>query len=216
MADSWELLQDFMLLAKPTGWRSESRQHRSLTDIRRYRFTLVRPDGIRYRTAHHSPERGAGLGGRDDPERQTVRSRCSAPTAGRLAASSSMSPAPVARTSLYFSFDGRETSVMFDQEHRDELIVGGLRANTVVLRDAAALRRPPRGIGTARRAPAGLSGSRFNLVVADVYTAVRTGEVTDGLPTFLDGLRAAHINAAVEALDSRRRMGGGASRRMTA
>jgi hypothetical protein len=40
---------------------------------------------------------------------------------------------------LYFSFDGQANSVMFDQEHPDEPVIGGPRANTVVIRDAAAL-----------------------------------------------------------------------------
>jgi predicted dehydrogenase len=39
----------------------------------------------------------------------------------------------------------------------------------------------------------------FNLFMADVYAAIRTGELPDGLPTFFDGLRAAQINAAVLA-----------------
>jgi hypothetical protein len=46
---------------------------------------------------------------------------------------------PGRKNKLYFSFDGQANSVMFDQEHPDELVIGGLRANTVVIRDAAAL-----------------------------------------------------------------------------
>lgn len=45
----------------------------------------------------------------------------------------------MAKNQLYFAFDGRENSVMFDQEHSDELIVGGLGANRVVPRHSAAL-----------------------------------------------------------------------------
>ncbi len=37
----------------------------------------------------------------------------------------------------------------------------------------------------------------FNLFVADVYDAIRTGAAPVGLPVFADGLRAATIHAAV-------------------
>jgi predicted dehydrogenase len=39
----------------------------------------------------------------------------------------------------------------------------------------------------------------FNLFVADVYHAVRTGAPPDGLPLFSDGLQATTIHAAVAA-----------------
>jgi predicted dehydrogenase len=106
---------------------------------------------------------------------------------------------PGRKNRLYFSFDGRKNSVMFDQERPDELIVGGLGANTIVPRDGASL-----SPAAARNSvlpgghPQGYQEC-FNLFVADVYAAVRSGEAPDGLATFVDGLRAAHIDAAVLA-----------------
>ena len=86
---------------------------------------------------------------------------------------------------------------MFDQKHPDELIVGGLGANRGVSGDSAAL-------SPAAACYVVLPGGHpqgyqrcLNLLVADVYATVRTGEPTDGLATFVDGLRAAHINEAV-------------------
>jgi predicted dehydrogenase len=106
---------------------------------------------------------------------------------------------PGRKNQLYFSFDGRETSVIFDQEHPDELILGGLNATTVVLREAAALSPAAARYSVLPGGhPQGYQDC-FNLFVADVYAAIRTGELPDGLPTFVDGLRAEQLNAAVLA-----------------
>jgi predicted dehydrogenase len=103
---------------------------------------------------------------------------------------------PGRKNRLWLSIEGSRASVTFDQESPDSLWIGGRDQNAVV----------PRGAGSI--APETL---RYNLIpvghpqgyldcftsfVADVYDAVR-GKPWDGLPTFDDGLRAAHLTAAV-------------------
>ena len=104
------------------------------------------------------------------------------------------------KNKLWFSFDGTESSYVFDQEQPDSLWVGGTTENRVVPRGPQTL-----GTDEGRRLsflPAGHPQGYqdcFNAFVADTYAAV-AGSVTDGLPTFTDGHRAALITAAV--LDS--------------
>ena len=104
------------------------------------------------------------------------------------------------KNKLWFSFDGTEASLVFDQEQPDSLWVGGVAENRVVPRGPQTL-----GSDEGRRLsflPAGHPQGYqdcFNAFVADTYAAV-AGESAAGLPTFADGHRAAVITAAV--LDS--------------
>ena len=104
------------------------------------------------------------------------------------------------KNKLWFSFDGTESSYVFDQEQPDSLWVGGTSENRVVPRGPQTL-----GSDEARRLsflPAGHPQGYqdcFNAFVADTYAAV-AGNAPQGLPTFADGHRAALITAAV--LDS--------------
>ncbi len=104
------------------------------------------------------------------------------------------------KNKLWFSFDGTESSYVFDQEQPDSLWVGGTSENRVVPRGPQTL-----GSDEGRRLsflPAGHPQGYqdcFNAFVADTYAAV-AGIAPQGLPTFADGHRAALITAAV--LDS--------------
>lgn len=192
-------LQDFMSRAKPDGWRSDpARAGVSMTfgDIGSHWCDLMEfVTGQRITVVSAAQ----GSASADDRERQDgaiVLFRTDHDAVGSVIVSQT---SPGRKNQLYFSFDGRENSVMFDQEHPDELIVGGLGTNTVVLRDSAALSPAAARYSVLPGGhPQGYQEC-FNLFVADVYAAVRTGEVPDGLATFVDGLRAAHINAAVLA-----------------
>jgi predicted dehydrogenase len=192
-------LQDFMSLAKPTGWRSDpARAGVSPTfgDIGSHWCDLMEFVTGQRITALSAVQGSASADDRERQDGAIALFRTDRDAIGSVIVSKT---SPGRKNQLYFSFDGRESSVMFDQEHPDELIVGGLRANTVVLRDAAALSPAAARYSVLPGGhPQGYQEC-FNLFVADVYTAFRTGEVPDGLPTFLDGLRAAHINAAVLA-----------------
>ena len=103
---------------------------------------------------------------------------------------------PGRKNRLWFSLDGAQASLQFDQELPDSLWVGGREQNVVV----------PRGAETASP-----DAARYNIVpvghpqgyldcftafVADVYAAA-AGNPPDGLPTFADGLRAALVTDAV-------------------
>ncbi|MFF2050301.1 Gfo/Idh/MocA family protein [Leifsonia sp. NPDC058194] len=103
------------------------------------------------------------------------------------------------RNRLWFSFDGPEESYSFDQEAPETAWIGRAGANLLVSRD------PSVQSGDASRANA-LPGGHpqgyqtcFNDLVGDVYAAIRGQGRSDVLPSFADGLRAAHITEAVVA-----------------
>ena len=91
---------------------------------------------------------------------------------------------------LWFSIDAAAESMSFDQENPETLWVGGLDENRLLTRGGAdAYSVLPPGH------PQGYQGC-FDAFVADTYRAIE-GTVPDGLPTFADGVRAAHLTEAV-------------------
>jgi predicted dehydrogenase len=103
---------------------------------------------------------------------------------------------PGRKNRLWFSFDGAEASLSFDQEQPDSLWIGGRPSNQVLPRGAEAM-----SAAAARYSllPAGHPQGYqdcFNAFVADAYAAV-AGERRDGLPMFADGLRATLLTHAV-------------------
>lgn len=99
------------------------------------------------------------------------------------------------RNRLWFSFDGSRTSYSFDQETPEHAWIGGSEESIVLDR------RPGLGGSLARtfELPAGHPQGYqhcFNDFVADVYAGV-SGQVTEGRPDFVDGLRAAILTEAV-------------------
>ena len=111
---------------------------------------------------------------------------------------------PGRKNRLWFSLDGAEQSLSFDQELPETLWVGTRTGAMVV----------PRGLPPMASASPGLNAlppghpqgyqDCFNAFVGDVYAAVTTGAPA-GLPAFADGLRAARITQSV--LDSAARDG---------
>jgi predicted dehydrogenase len=105
---------------------------------------------------------------------------------------------PGRRNRLWFSVDGADASLAFDQEAPEVLWVGSRETTELVARGTPAMTA-----GAARYAilpaghPQGYQDS-FNAFVADAYSAI-AGDAPDGLPTFADGQRAARITAAVLA-----------------
>ena len=100
---------------------------------------------------------------------------------------------------LWIELDGAEESVVFDQEHPEELWCGRREAATIVRRDPQSLSAAAARLATLPAGhPQGYADC-FDAFVADAYEAVRTGAAPDGLPRFTDGLRSAHIVAAVLA-----------------
>ncbi len=97
---------------------------------------------------------------------------------------------------LQFEIDAERESLIFDQENPDALRVGtkagflNAQRSDQISPEAARYSLVPAGH------PQGYQDA-FNAFIADTYTAVRTGETPDGLPTFADGHRAALITDAV-------------------
>jgi predicted dehydrogenase len=102
---------------------------------------------------------------------------------------------------LWFEVDGTRGSAAFDQEQPESAWFGNERGAQIVVRD------PALGVPDQRRLAVVPSGhpqgylDAFAAFVADTYEAVRSGPDPDGwpegLPTFADGARSAHIIDAV-------------------
>lgn len=106
--------------------------------------------------------------------------------------------APGRKNRLTLEISGRSETIHFDQEHPESLWLGRRSTSEVLQRDdkllsadAARLSILPAGH------PLGYQDA-FNAFVSDSYAAVR-GDRPEGLPTFVDGLRAAQITEAVLA-----------------
>ena len=98
---------------------------------------------------------------------------------------------------LWIELDGAEEALSFDQEHPEELWSGRREELTI-------LRRDPATLSPAASRFAFLPGGHpqgyadcFDAFVAEFYEGVRSGSTAEGMPTFSDGLRAAHITEAV-------------------
>jgi predicted dehydrogenase len=105
---------------------------------------------------------------------------------------------PGRKNRLWFEIDAAGEAIAFDQEDPERLWIGARDLQQTMVRDPSRL-----GPAAARyaRLPAGHAqgyGDAFDAFVADAYAAVRGGS-PDGLPTFVDGLRAARITEAVLA-----------------
>jgi predicted dehydrogenase len=105
---------------------------------------------------------------------------------------------PGRKNRLWFSLDGAQASLQFNQELPDSLWVGGREQNAVIARGAeAAAPEAARYNVVPVGHPQGYVDC-FTAFVADVYAAA-AGDPPDGLPTFADGLRAALLTEAVLA-----------------
>ncbi|GAA2026255.1 Gfo/Idh/MocA family oxidoreductase [Agromyces tropicus] len=97
---------------------------------------------------------------------------------------------------LYFSFDGPDESYEFDQQLPERAWVGRRDESRLITRNPSKAVATPVGLEPV---PAGHPQGYqqcFNDFVADAYAAF-AGQVSDTLPTFADGLRAAHLTEAV-------------------
>jgi predicted dehydrogenase len=103
---------------------------------------------------------------------------------------------PGHKNRLWFSLDGTDASLSFDQQAPESLWVGSREQNISVIRGAAA---QGTDADTYSLLPAGHPQGyqdSFTAFVSDVYSAVN-GKKPDGLPTFADGLRAAVLTGSV-------------------
>jgi predicted dehydrogenase len=103
---------------------------------------------------------------------------------------------PGRKNRLWFSFDGADASLSFDQENPDTLWVGGRETNQLLLRGSEGMSEASTRYDVVPAGhPQGYQDC-FNAFVADSYAAV-AGSPPDGLPTFADGLRATLLTRAV-------------------
>jgi predicted dehydrogenase len=188
-------LQDHMAVADPAGWRSDPAQSgvsMTFADIGSHWCDVMEFVTGQRINAVCAIEAGADR--RNDGA--VVAFRTDRGAIGSVVVSQA---SPGRKNRLTFSFDGRETALRWNQERPDELVIGGLQTDTVLSRDARAL--DPRSARYSLLPPGHPQGYQdcFDLFIADVYRAVRTGTLPDGLPVFSDGLRANIIHAAVAA-----------------
>lgn len=97
---------------------------------------------------------------------------------------------------LWLEIDGSASTLAFDQEHPEELWVGGRSGSRTIARDPATLAPAAARYATL---PAGHPqgyGDCFDAFVADTYAAVR-GDKPDGLPVLSDGVAAVALTDAV-------------------
>jgi predicted dehydrogenase len=104
---------------------------------------------------------------------------------------------PGRKNRLWFSFDGTEASFSFNQERPDTLHIGRTDSSSEVAVGPQTLTTSG-GRRYARLPPGHPHGYQdsFNAFVGDAYAAVQ-GHEPEGLPTFRDGLRAAHLTRAL-------------------
>lgn len=106
---------------------------------------------------------------------------------------------PGRKNRLWLSLDGEQRSYAFDQESPNELWIGSnegvllLPKGLETLEDTSARSY----VSVPSGHPQGYQDC-FALFMRDVHAAIR-GEAVDGLPTFVDGVRAAQLTDAVVA-----------------
>lgn len=106
--------------------------------------------------------------------------------------------APGRKNRLALEISGTMETLTFDQEQPETLWVGRRAGSQLLVRDPAALDpSAARYCSLPAGHPQGYQDA-FNSFISDVYLAVRSGTVPDGLPLFEDGLRAACLTAAVQ------------------
>ena len=100
---------------------------------------------------------------------------------------------------LFFELDGANEAISFNQEESEHLWIGKRDATEMLWRDPHCLSPQAAHYATLPAGHAQGFESCFDAFVADAYAAIK-GSVSDVLPLFSDGLRAAQITQTV--LDS--------------
>ena len=109
--------------------------------------------------------------------------------------------APGRKNQLAIEIAGSAASIRFDQEQPESLWLGRRSGSTLLVRDTELLSSDAARLSIVPAGhPMGYQDA-FNAFVADSYAAAR-GEIREGLPTFVDGLRAVRLTAAVLESDA--------------
>lgn len=195
-------LQDWMLLPEDDDWRATSAEggpSRAFADIGSHLCDLLefvageRIVRLTARTRRVYDERGGHTVTNEDAVSILVEMQSGA--IGTLLISQM---AAGRKNALTLELHGAQSSIRFDQERPEELWIGNRAGNLQLFRDPAFAHE---GVARFSRVPAGHGQGyqeAFNGFVADAYAAI-SGETPDGLPTFVDGVRAAQLTEAVLA-----------------
>ena len=193
-------LQDWMLLAEDDDWRAVSADggpSRAFADIGSHLCDLLefvageRIARLTARTRRIYDERGGHPVSNEDAV--TILVELESGAIGTLLISQM---AAGRKNSLTLELHGTRQSIRFDQERPEELWVGQRDGSRHLFRDPQ-IARP--GVERFSKVPAGHAQGyqdAFNGFVADAYAAI-AGPQLDGLPTFVDGLRAVRLTEAV-------------------
>jgi predicted dehydrogenase len=184
-------LQDWQAGGASAGWRGEPAEggaYRAFADIGVHWCDLVE-----FTTGHRITRLLASTTGGGTVT--TVLFSTDAGAAGSMLVSQT---AIGRRNALRFSLDGADASYGFDQEHPENLFIGGLDGNLALHRGSPAA--SPATAPYSLLPPGHPQGYQdcFNAFVADTYAAIG-GSTPDGLPTFADGVRAGMLVDAVIA-----------------
>ena len=110
---------------------------------------------------------------------------------------------PGRKNRLWFSIDGAETSMAFDQEQPESLWIGGRDQTNILMRGSAAMSPAAQRLSVLPAGhPQGYQNC-FDAFVGDVYSTL-SGDPQHAMPRFSDGLRAAVLTEAVLASAERR------------
>jgi predicted dehydrogenase len=182
-------LQDWQAGGGDAGWRGDPEQgggHRAFADVGVHWCDLVE-----FVTGQRITRLIARTG--DSGKRTTMLFETDGDADGSVVISQA---SPGNRNRLQFTVDGPGLSYSFDQQHPEELLIGGVAENRIRYRgDPGQHEAAARYSLTPPGHPHGYQDC-FNAFVADSYAKIR-GERPDGLPTFADGLRAAVLTKAV-------------------
>ncbi len=210
-------LQDWLLSPDDDNWRVEADlggASRAFADIgshwcdlaefvtgqRITRLSARTHTAIAERT--HQEHREAFARGSGDGERRAVSTEDAVlvqfETDGGAIGSAVISQVSAGRKNrLWLEVDAAEQSLVFSQEDAEQLWLGRRDESVTIRRDPALLAPSAARLAVVPAGhPQGYQDC-FNLFVEDVFTAARTGEKPDGLPTFDDGLRAVRLTDAV-------------------
>lgn len=211
-------LQDWLLGAEDDNWRVDADRggrSRAFADIGSHWCDLVEfASGhritrlaARMLTAHPQRHRSdaatfaAGEGGGEmrDVETEDAAVVQFETDLGALGSVIVSQVSPGRKNRLWFEIEGAEQALAFDQEQPEHLWCGRREEATVVPRDPVWMSAPAARFATLPGGhPQGYADC-FEAFVTDVYDAIRTGKLAEGVPTFADGLRAVRITEAVLA-----------------
>lgn len=106
--------------------------------------------------------------------------------------------APGRKNRLTVEISGKAQSISFDQENPENLWIGSRTGSHQVVRDPQTNHESAARLSVLPAGHAQGYQDAFNGFVSDVYSAIRTNVIADGLPQFSDGLRAAQLTSAVQ------------------